>query len=1000
MMRFTLIVILSTIHAVSGGCGGSPDETSTSNTPNPICTGEFCSEFKQYGEPLSSDVPHSCSRLGVGILSTSNHVQHRMIIRESWMSNAVQTTDGVQIKFFVARPATPTARQALVLESFFYGDMVLVDSEEEYHRTAWQILALMKYFSTLDCPFVAKVDDDVYLRIPQVLRYTQNKDGAGKPGFSSSLAWIGHMEANAKPLRSGKWKVSQKEWPSKNGNYPTFAGGPAHLMTLGLAKLLVQTSKSAECEKVTSWFPLEDVAVGIWVERLINKGHEIKRYNNRRFFVFHYCHENAVNTLLERGKPLFVDPNKTMQQMLKNEIAIESGRNINFCPPSTTQTAIRSNTDAEESWSGLEMKLTSEFEKKLQALQQNWRTKFEEFTNPVNADVLDSNETAEQVAIDEHKRCNEHTLQNPCVGDSIEVFWEDDAEWYSADIVWYNSDNGKHSIRYKDDNLIERIDLSRNKWRILKDVGNTTSKELETVPDTSASEGEVIEVYWPDDDEWYSARVEWFDPVRKMHLLKYDLDGRYEKVDLKFETYKSKSASKLLSRMTKSDNDLVKSQSATPANEVVIIVPNQDWHPHLNGTGIVQNCPIKCRFSTNIEERIIAHGQIFLGDPELYSGNPNVLPVKPDTNPGLQYFGIIREYIPVFPEHLWKKYDGRITYSSGEDTQSCYGYAAPWVRHTAKNSPSFEERSTTGRELIGFVSRQCKTDRNRFAKNWVRQPYDGRENRTKFVKELQQLDSEVIASYGVCANNKKWPVGHAKDKSYAIKQHLFCLAMENIRGADYVTEKVWDCLEAGSVPLYLGAPNVEEHLPFGRSSAIFIDDFASKEDLVQFLKEVATNKTLWESYRPWLRQEPPKKWKQFVKKVSVKSAKCNLCKYLAGINEAKQCDASNSICGSNPANTPSSTIPTTETLSTFVVSASDKLAKFMKFPDSTLIDEIIAEVCAVEGFTSEDAEVVLTTLKQQWIRTAGNLRTLEAEDIKQLKLPLVVTKYLQHVRTS
>ena len=53
-----------------------------------------------------------------------------------------------------------------------------------------------------------------------------------------------------------------------------------------------------------------------------------------------------------------------------------------------------------------------------------------------------------------------------------------------------------------------------------------------------------------------------------------------------------------------------------------------------------------------------------------------------------------------------------------------------------------------------------------------------------------------------------------------------------------MTEKLWDCLEAGAVPLYLGAPNILDHLPFGRRSAIFIDDFKDIDELAAHLNKV------------------------------------------------------------------------------------------------------------------------------------------------------------------
>ena len=120
----------------------------------------------------------------------------------------------------------------------------------------------------------------------------------------------------------------------------------------------------------------------------------------------------------------------------------------------------------------------------------------------------------------------------------------------------------------------------------------------------------------------------------------------------------------------------------------------------------MQGCAVDCRISYDDGERGQAHAVVYLGDDELYSGRPHILPPKPAGNSKLQYLGIIREYIPVFPDGLWDKYDGRITYSTDVDSEVCYNYAAPWVLEAAKSTPTFEERSTAGRELVGFVSRQ------------------------------------------------------------------------------------------------------------------------------------------------------------------------------------------------------------------------------------------------------------------------------------------------------
>jgi hypothetical protein len=65
----------------------------------------------------------------------------------------------------------------------------------------------------------------------------------------------------------------------------------------------------------------------------------------------------------------------------------------------------------------------------------------------------------------------------------------------------------------------------------------------------------------------------------------------------------------------------------------------------------------------------------------------------------------------------------------------------------------------------------------------------------------------------------------------------FGLCYENMRGAPgYVTEKIIDCIRSGTVPVYLGAPNVGDYV----HSDAFIDRsrFSSDADLIDYLRTV------------------------------------------------------------------------------------------------------------------------------------------------------------------
>lgn len=76
--------------------------------------------------------------------------------------------------------------------------------------------------------------------------------------------------------------------------------------------------------------------------------------------------------------------------------------------------------------------------------------------------------------------------------------------------------------------------------------------------------------------------------------------------------------------------------------------------------------------------------------------------------------------------------------------------------------------------------------------------------------------------------------GTVFDKTEIYHKYRFAICLENTKGAaDYVTEKIFDCMCAGIVPIYGGAPNILEYVP----KECFIDYFSfnSYNELAEFL---------------------------------------------------------------------------------------------------------------------------------------------------------------------
>lgn len=82
--------------------------------------------------------------------------------------------------------------------------------------------------------------------------------------------------------------------------------------------------------------------------------------------------------------------------------------------------------------------------------------------------------------------------------------------------------------------------------------------------------------------------------------------------------------------------------------------------------------------------------------------------------------------------------------------------------------------------------------------------------------------------------------GICESKKDILKNYKFSICFENtINYSGYITEKIFDCFAAGTVPIYYGAPNVQSYIPI----SCFIDfrDFLNYESLYQYLVNMPEN---------------------------------------------------------------------------------------------------------------------------------------------------------------
>lgn len=121
--------------------------------------------------------------------------------------------------------------------------------------------------------------------------------------------------------------------------------------------------------------------------------------------------------------------------------------------------------------------------------------------------------------------------------------------------------------------------------------------------------------------------------------------------------------------------------------------------------------------------------------------------------------------------------------------------------------------------------------------------------RIEYLKDLMQYTP--IDSFGHILQNSylKEDKG-VETKMNIIANYKFTIAFENAIANDYVTEKFFEPLQVGSVPVYLGAPNIIDFVP-AYASFVDVTVFSSPKDLAEFMNNCYNDKKLYDSLLLW-----------------------------------------------------------------------------------------------------------------------------------------------------
>ena len=237
------------------------------------------------------------------------------------------------------------------------------------------------------------------------------------------------------------------------------------------------------------------------------------------------------------------------------------------------------------------------------------------------------------------------------------------------------------------------------------------------------------------------------------------------------------------------------------------------------------------------------------------------------------------DYAPLMKDKRYvEKFDWTATYSLDSDiplTTIHPQYSA--VDYHAAISLSFTEKDGFGfPDAIAVFVSNCNAA--------------GANKRLDMLTELAK--HMTVHSYGGCMKNMEEPkIPEANgnrnlNKRLILQRYKFYLAFENNQIQDYVSEKVFDGLLAGTLPVYWGAESIEKFMPVEtKPSIVKMGDYKDMLSLAVKLKSLANDEIEYNKFFEWKEMAASERFQSIIDMTAYKFT--SLCRFCQKIAEAK-----------------------------------------------------------------------------------------------------------------
>ncbi len=178
--------------------------------------------------------------------------------------------------------------------------------------------------------------------------------------------------------------------------------------------------------------------------------------------------------------------------------------------------------------------------------------------------------------------------------------------------------------------------------------------------------------------------------------------------------------------------------------------------------------------------------------------------------------------IKMYHPRIFELFDQIYTWNDNlVDGKKFFKMYYPVLKPIQNNLPSFEKR-----KLLCMIASNLKFN------DFPKQLYPIRKNMAQFFEKLPHVCFDL---YGRNWENFSNAKGRIPDKLTTLKNYKFNICFENTAEKGYITEKIFDCFATQTVPIYLGATNIETYIPKG----CYIDyrQFKGPDEMLNYIQK-------------------------------------------------------------------------------------------------------------------------------------------------------------------